>query len=110
MFPNVLNEVHDLDYCLNMIDGLVKSTTLPQENKYIEEMKECKHKIELLESNNKHLTEMIDHLKETNEQLKGNIHLGTYVFIFEKLKNMHQMLVRVTFVLRSNTNDTFGIR
>lgn len=62
----VLNEVHGLDYCLNMISNVVNSTVLPQEHKYHKKIRELEHKNELLEEKNKHL-------KEMNEQLKENI-------------------------------------
>jgi len=71
----ILNEVNDLDYCLNMINTVVNTTVLPQELKYKNEIKnmvsnqefiELKHKNELLESK-------IEHLEEMNTQLKGNI-------------------------------------
>lgn len=62
----VLNEVNDLDYCLDMINTVVTTTILPQENKYLEEIKEQKHKYELIKSENKHL-------KEMNAQLKDNL-------------------------------------
>jgi len=71
----LLNEVNDLDYCLNMIDTVVNTTVLPQELKYKNEIKnmasqqeilELKHKNELLEAK-------IESLKELNDQLKDNI-------------------------------------
>lgn len=30
----ILDEVHNLDYCLNMIENVVRTTSLPQENEY----------------------------------------------------------------------------
>lgn len=62
----VINEIDGLDYCLNMIDTVVKDTKLPQEIQYTDEMKELKHKIELLTAENKHV-------KDMNEQLKNNL-------------------------------------
>jgi len=71
----LLNEVNDLNYCLNMIDTVVNTTVLPQELKYKNEIKnmtsqqeilELKHKNELLEAK-------IESLKELNDQLKDNI-------------------------------------
>ncbi|AGC02442.1 BRO-N domain containing protein [Acanthamoeba polyphaga moumouvirus] len=44
----VLNEVNDLEYCLNMIDNVVKNTTLPQEDEYIKTINNWEHKYELL--------------------------------------------------------------
>jgi len=34
-----LNEINNLDYCLNMIESVVKNTTLPQEQEYKEKIK-----------------------------------------------------------------------
>jgi len=46
-----LDEINNLDYCLNMIENVVKTTTLPQELEYIDKIKElkCNHKYEILE-------------------------------------------------------------
>jgi prophage antirepressor-like protein len=71
----ILNEVNDLDYCLEMIENVVKNTILPQELHYQNKIKEMEtnqetvdihHKNDLLQSEN-------DHLKEMNRQLKRNI-------------------------------------
>jgi len=70
-----LNEINNLDYCLNMIENVVKTTILPQEEEYIDKIKtltlekeliEIKHQKNILEEKNKHLEEM-------NKQLKDNI-------------------------------------
>lgn len=62
----VLNEINDLDYCIQMIESVVRNTILPQENKYLDEIREYKHKLELFEMETKHL-------KEINKQLTENI-------------------------------------
>lgn len=69
-----LNEINDLDYCLNMIDTVVANTKLPQENKYLEEIRESKHKVDLLTEENAHLKELLASVKETNHQLKKSNH------------------------------------
>lgn len=38
----ILTEKHNLDYCLNMIQLVVDCTTLPQENKYLDQIRELK--------------------------------------------------------------------
>ena len=71
----ILNEVNDLNYCIDMIETVVKTTIIPQEQQYKEKIKELtsqqyvaelKHKNNLLETENAHL-------KEMNQQLKDNI-------------------------------------
>lgn len=62
----ILTENHDLDYCLAMIENVVKDTSLPQENEYKNKIKDLEHKNELL-------TEKNNHLKESNQQLKDNL-------------------------------------
>lgn len=69
-----LNEINDLDYCINMIDTVVANTKLPQENKYLEEIRETKHKVDLLTEENTHLKELLASVKETNHQLKKSNH------------------------------------
>ena len=75
----ILNEVNDLDYCLNMIDNVVLTTVLPQELKYKNEIKnmacdkeivELKHKNELLEAEIKYLNDMNNQLKENIKDLR----------------------------------------
>jgi len=66
----ILNEINDLDYCLDMIEKVVNNTILPQENKYCDEIKELQHKCELLESENKHLKEINTQINDKNEILK----------------------------------------
>ena len=40
----ILTEKHGLDYCLNMIEQVVSETKLPQENEYINKIKELEYK------------------------------------------------------------------
>lgn len=70
-----LDEVNNLDYCLDMIETLVKKTKLPQEMEYDNKIKELTNKQELNEiiHENKLLILENKHLKEMNDQLKQNI-------------------------------------
>jgi len=63
-----LNEVNDLDYCIDMMDDVIKNTVSPVEMEYKKQIKELKNeqKINLLKAEN-------IHLKELNERLKENI-------------------------------------
>jgi len=63
-----LNEVNGLDYCLNMIDYVVKNTVIPQEQKYKEEINELKMQNEI-----NALKMRVEHLEEMNKHLKENI-------------------------------------
>jgi len=64
----LLNEVNDLDYCINMIDYVVKNTVLPQEQKYKETINELKLQNEIQTQRMR-----IEHLEEMNCHLKDNI-------------------------------------
>lgn len=66
----VIDEVNDLDYCINMIDSVVLKTILPQENKYLDEIREHKCKHALLEIEIKHLNEINKNLKENLNDLR----------------------------------------
>ncbi|AKI81610.1 BRO-n domain-containing protein [Acanthamoeba castellanii mimivirus] len=64
----VLNQINDLDYCLNMIESVINNTKLPQENEYI-------NKIDKLENQNKFLTlqyeSSLDKIKNLNNNIKN---------------------------------------
>lgn len=80
-----LNEINNLDYCLNMIENVVKSTILPQENEYMEKIKELEYEnlqikyesaikdIKRMEENLNDLRNANNHLTDLVNQLKGNI-------------------------------------
>lgn len=77
-----LDEVNNLDYCISMIENLVKTTTLPQEQEYIDKIKSLKisYRYKLLEVKYKKaqkqiklLKESITDLREMNAQLKHNL-------------------------------------
>lgn len=63
----ILTEKHGLKYCLNMIQQVINKTTSPQQNEYLDKIKE-------LEYNNKLLTTKIKYLVKLNHQLEGNVH------------------------------------
>jgi hypothetical protein len=76
----ILNEVNDLDYCLDMIGNVVKNTILPQELEYKNKINEMisnqetiklQHENELLRSKNEHLTEMNIQLKENIKDIRN---------------------------------------
>uniref|UniRef100_A0A6G6AB07 Bro-n domain-containing protein n=1 Tax=Borely moumouvirus TaxID=2712067 RepID=A0A6G6AB07_9VIRU len=77
----VLNEVNDLEYCLNMIDNVVKNTTLPQEDEYIKTINNWEHKYELLNVKYESSQEKYKLLEKNNKNLKENNKL-----LKEKLK------------------------
>lgn len=67
-----LTEVNDLDYCLVMIDNVVKTTVIPQEQEYkakIEQMETAKNASKL-EYENTHLKETIERLEKMNKRLE----------------------------------------
>jgi prophage antirepressor-like protein len=69
----VLTEIHNLDYCLNMIQQVVNKTILPQENKYLDRIKELEHENKLLRTKNQYLVKLYRNIKNNNNQLKDNI-------------------------------------
>ena len=68
----ILDEVNDLDYCINMIDEVVRTTKLPEEKEMQDKMKELQHEIELLRKDNERLKEMNIQLKENIKDLRNN--------------------------------------
>ena len=70
-----LDEVNNLDYCIKMIENLVKTTTLPQEQEYIEEIRNLKvgHKYELIEVKYKKSLKQIKLLEEQIKLLEEHI-------------------------------------
>ncbi len=54
-----LNEVNNLDYCLNMIDSVISTTTLPMEQKYQTKIKELETKNIITETEHKY--EILEH-------------------------------------------------
>jgi prophage antirepressor-like protein len=66
----ILTEKHNLEYCLNMIENVIKDTSLPQENEYKNKIKDLEHKNELLTEKNKHLNELNQHLKDNLNDLR----------------------------------------
>jgi len=83
----VLNEVHDLDYCLKMIDNVVKTTTLPKEEEYKNKITELenenvllKSKIKLLRKNEKLNQKYINRLEsDINKSDETSTHLKKIV-------------------------------
>lgn len=69
----ILTEKHDLDYCLNMINNVVKNTSLPQENELKKEITNLKHKNELQLQKNNYLEDKVSHLQDQIKLLKENI-------------------------------------
>jgi len=74
-----IDEIKNLQYCINLIDGVINKTILPKEQKYIDQIKDLKHEKEILqtkfeESINKLQikTELIQSLKETIKILKDS--------------------------------------
>jgi prophage antirepressor-like protein len=67
-----LDEINDLDYCLNMIDNVVKNKVIPQEQDYKNKIKEIETEKELIElrCENKHLKTTIERLEKMNGQLE----------------------------------------
>jgi prophage antirepressor-like protein len=65
-----LDEINNLDYCLDMIESVVKNTMWPQELGYIEKIKKLqkKHKYGILELKHKHLKKNHTQLRKTHEQ------------------------------------------
>jgi prophage antirepressor-like protein len=68
----VVNEIYDLDYCLDMIDTIVQETDLIQENKYHDKIKNIKQRCKLLEMDNKHINKTNKKLKEKIKDLQNN--------------------------------------
>lgn len=66
----ILTENHGLEFCLNMIENIIKDTTLPQENEYKIKIMELEHKNKILKEQNKHLNEMTIQLKENLSDLR----------------------------------------
>lgn len=69
----ILNEVNDLDYCINMIENVVTDTILPQKNKYKDEIRNLKHQYEILEIKYNAEQKYIKRLEKDNEHLQENI-------------------------------------
>ena len=69
----IINEVNGLDYCLNMIANVVEDTLNPLEVKYQQEIKDLKHKNEILETKYNASLKDIQHLETEAENLKNNI-------------------------------------
>lgn len=78
----VINEINNIDYCIEMIENVVGTTFLPQEEEYKEiiknlesekEIMELKYKNKILENENKYLTELNNELKDKNNILKDTI-------------------------------------
>lgn len=69
-----LNEVNGLNYCLNMIDSVVKKTITPHETELHEQIKELKHEKEkeLMEQKIKHLEEKYNILEKLNTQIEDS--------------------------------------
>ncbi|XWV25360.1 putative Bro-N domain-containing protein [Tupanvirus deep ocean] len=70
----ILTEKHNLQYCLDMIEKVVKETSLPQENEYKNIIKDLEHKNEILTEKYKHLNELNNQLKENLNDLRTKIH------------------------------------
>ena len=60
----ILNEINNLDYCLNMIESVIKNTPSTLEIEHNDKIKKWRHKCELLE-----LESEIESLKEINSQM-----------------------------------------
>lgn len=66
----LLYEINDLDYCISMIDNVVNNTILPQENKYQDEIRNLKHKYEILETKYNADQKYIKQLEENINDLR----------------------------------------
>lgn len=66
----LLNEVKDLDYCLDMIKNVIKTTISPLEKESFDKIKELEHKYELVCNKNDYLQEINTNLRENIDQLK----------------------------------------
>ncbi|AHA45879.1 BRO-N domain-containing protein [Hirudovirus strain Sangsue] len=69
----VLNQINDLDYCLNMIESVINNTKLPQENEYINKIKELENQNKFLIQQNESLLDKINDLKNNIEDLRDNV-------------------------------------
>lgn len=49
----IINQINNLDYCLNMIDNVVKQTINPLEQKYHEKIKSLEHENKMVTQQNK---------------------------------------------------------
>lgn len=65
-----LNEINDLDYCLNMIENVVNNTISPLEQELHNQIKELEHKYEVLETKYNAKLESIKELKENINDLR----------------------------------------
>jgi hypothetical protein len=70
-----LDAVNNLDYCLTMIDKVVKETIYPQELEYIEKINklESDNRYELLKTNYDNALKQIEMLEENISILKENV-------------------------------------
>lgn len=66
----IINEVKNLDYCLNMIENVVKQTVNPLEQKYHNKIKELTHENEILKQKVTLFESMIRELKRTVKFLR----------------------------------------
>ena len=74
-----INEINNLDYCLNMIESVIKNTKLPQELEYKEKIKDLEnlHNYKIIEVKYENALKTIEDLRnnlkdlrETNTDLK----------------------------------------
>ena len=67
-----LDEINNFDYCINMINKVVDKTTIPEQQKYIQEISKLKsdHEFEILKMKYENLIEINKNLIEINNDLK----------------------------------------
>ena len=68
----ILNEINNLDYCLNMIESVIKNTPSTLEIEHKDKINEWRPKCELLESKIESLKEINTQMNDKNEILKEN--------------------------------------
>jgi prophage antirepressor-like protein len=66
----ILTQKYNLEHCLNMIEDVVKNTTLPQEEEYKKKIDCLEYEKKLITEKYKHAIESIQYLKESNKYLK----------------------------------------
>jgi prophage antirepressor-like protein len=65
-----IDEVKNLQYCINIIDNVINKTILPKEQKYIDQIKDLEHTVTLLNNRLTHKDELLESYKDTINILK----------------------------------------
>jgi len=98
-----LNEIGDLDYCINMITDVVAKTKLPREIELNDEIKQWKHKCEILEIKLNEKEERIADLKHSLKRTEHSLEKEEQISetLTEKIEEANKKITKFRLIIKA---------